>query len=163
MAKAQPWLGDLPAASTHLLVYPHLRWQTLQCFREAPAGWAFEDAAAMEAAAFDVAQGDLYLYTHFVQAANTPERGWPSPEAFRSWCEQAGDDAPVARPEAPRLRDELLAHLQDMRFDLTDSHRRCPLCRCAKLLVDERQTRGADEETTKFYTCTSDQCRHRFR
>lgn len=161
-AATEPWLAELQrAAQQQGQVFPHVRLHVLREAAQRHAGLTAAQAYALEQVAHDAADGRTSLYMPFVQQLLADD-AMRDTDAFTTFC-QAADAAHTHLSAINAQRDAILQDIAACKFELEDGHRACPKCKCRKLLVDERQTRGADEETTKFYTCTRPDCGFRFR
>jgi DNA-directed RNA polymerase subunit M/transcription elongation factor TFIIS len=162
---AMRWVQELQNAIPTLAVVPHLRFLTIQHLRA--RGTSFTNAVALETMALQNSLGKMKLYISFVQNLMTAPPDIV-PVEFDSQCRRA-DDTQQALSVINIKRDDLIARLTAQVFkcpevpEANESHRSCPKCKCNELQAIEKQTRGADESGTVFYSCTNKKCGYTFR
>lgn len=120
-----------------------------------------DTAAILEDIMYTQSGGLPRVYMTFTEDLLT-SRDLVSVDALFSHCRKA-DDSQAQLSALNAQREAIIAEIASCKLEVADSYRKCPKCGCRKLGVDERQTRSADEETTKFYTCLREECGYRFR
>jgi len=168
----ESWITEIRRMRGAREVFPHCRLYVIQTIAEllaGPAATAGErdlrgfrsQAAALESMAYAASATAMSAYVPLVQRL-VSDPSMMVLDNFAALC-AAPDSTRPGMTALNAQREATLDALRACKFELADGHRQCPKCKCRKLLVDERQTRGADEETTKFYTCTREGCEFRFR
>jgi len=156
-----PWVVQLQRVVQGNPVFPHARVLVMTELQNV-CGLSDADAMAFENEAYSTSNGHLSLYMTLVQELLARPQELGTLGAFSTFCRQP-DASHQHLGDINAKRDEILEIIASYQLNIESGTRACPRCKCRQLLVDERQTRGADEETTKFFTCTREECQFRFR
>lgn len=161
-----PWIYELQQAIPVLTVCPHLRVSTIQELKKKKK-YTGEYALLLEETSMQISCGKMKLYMRFVQYLIS-EKSQVTLDTFQKFCMRSDCDQ-EERSMIDIGRETLLGKLNAMKFECPEvpetkeSNRACPRCKGRDLSSVSRQTRGADEEATIFYTCNNTKCSATFR
>lgn len=160
---SRPWIEELQNSIPVLSVLPHLRVIVINYFKEK---YSYIFAMQLESIAMHYAHGNLKCYKDFVTYARVNDIS--DINQYELFCCQP-DSHHQQLSSINIKRDKLIFELTTSQFEcpeiteISRITRKCPQCGCTKLQSYAKQTRGADEGQTIFYTCENPKCKKQFR